>query len=94
MTLTAEKLTPADAAVGSLVHALAANLDPAALHAAVQQALLAGEIHLGDAVFLGELVPDVIAAEVWHGEAVLTADEALRVGMGYVAAAIVAGAHP
>lgn len=92
MTLTAETLTPADAAVGSLVHALAANLDPDALHAAVQQALLHAEIHLGDAVYLGELVPDVIAAEVWHGEAVLTAGEALRVGLGYVAAAIVAGA--
>lgn len=94
VTLTAETLTPADAAVGSLVHALAEHLDPAVLHAAVQQALLAAEIHLGDAVYLGELVPDVIAAEVWHGEAVMPAAEALRVGMGYVAAALVAGAHP
>lgn len=92
MTLTAEKLTPADAAVGSLVHALAANLDAHAIHAAVAQALLTAEIHLGDAVYLGELVPDVIDGQVWHGEAVLTAGEALRVGMGYVAAAIVAGA--
>ncbi|NOP95147.1 carnitine racemase [Mycolicibacterium fortuitum] len=94
MTLTAETISPADAAVGALVHALASNLDADALTTAVQQALLAAEIHLGDAVFLGELVPDVIAAEVWHGEAVMPADEALRVGMGYVAAALVAGAHP
>lgn len=93
MTLTAEKLTPADAAVGSLVHALAANLDPAALTTAVQQALLVAEIHLGDAVYLSELVPDVIDGVVWHGEAVMPAAEALRVGMGYVAAALVAGAH-
>lgn len=92
MTLTAEKLTPADAAVGSLVHALAANLDPAALTTAVQQALLAAEIHLGDAFYLGELLPDVIDGVVWHGEAVMPAAEALRVGMGYVAAALVAGA--
>lgn len=92
MTITAETISPADAAVGALVHALVDTLDPAALHAAVQQALLAAEIHLGDAVFLGELVPDVIAAEVWHGEAVMPAGEALRVGLGYVAAAIVAGA--
>ena len=86
-------LTAADAAVGSLVHALVDTLDPAALHAAVQQALLAAEIHLGDAVFLGELVPDVLDGQVWHGEAVMPADEALRVGMGYVAAALVAGAR-
>lgn len=92
MTLTAATISPADAAVGSLVHALAANLDPEALRSAVQQALLHAEIHLGDAVYLGELVPDVIAAEVWHGEAVMPAAEALRVGLGYVAAAIVAGA--
>lgn len=92
MTITAEKLTPADAAVGSLVHALAANLDPDALHAAVQGALLAAEIEHGDAFYLGELLPDVIASEVWHGEAVMPAAEALRVGLGYVAAALVAGA--
>ncbi|RIS51945.1 carnitine racemase [Mycobacteroides abscessus] len=91
MTIAAT-ISPADAAVGSLVHALAANLDAHAIHAAVQQALLAGEIHFGDAVYLGELVPDVIDAAVWHGEAVMPAAEALRVGMGYVAAAIVAGA--
>ncbi|WOF19478.1 carnitine racemase [Mycobacterium avium] len=92
MTLAAT-ISPADAAVGALVHALASNLDADALRTAVQQALLAGEIHLGDAVFLGELVPDVLDGVVWHGEAVLTAPEALRVGMGYIAAAIVAGAH-
>ncbi|SIN36783.1 carnitine racemase [Mycobacteroides abscessus] len=85
-------ISPADAAVGSLVHALADSLDADALHAAVQQALLTAEIEHGDAVYLGELVPDVIAAEVWHGEAVMPADEALRVGLGYVAAALVAGA--
>ncbi|ABK65207.1 hypothetical protein [Mycobacterium avium] len=88
----AETISSADAAVGSLVHALASNLDADALRTAVQQALLAAEIEHGDAFFLGELLPDVIAAEVWHGEAVLTAPEALRVGLGYVAAAIVAGA--
>ncbi|MCV7204895.1 carnitine racemase [Mycolicibacterium peregrinum] len=93
MTVTAEKLTPADAAVGSLVHALVDTLDPAALHAAVQQALLAAEIEHGDAFYLGELLPDVVEAEVWHGEAVMPAAEALRVGLGYVAAALVAGAH-
>ncbi|GAB5901057.1 carnitine racemase [Mycobacteroides abscessus] len=85
-------ITPADAAVGSLVHALAANLDPDALHAAVAQALLRAEIEHGDAFYLGELLPDVLDGVVWHGEAVLTAGEALRVGLGYVAAAIVAGA--
>lgn len=94
MTLTAETISPADAAVGSLVHALAANLDPDALHAAVAQALLRAEIVHGDAFYLGELLPDVLDGVVWHGEAVLTAAEALRVGMGYVAAALVAGAHP
>ncbi|WP_100452034.1 carnitine racemase [Mycobacteroides abscessus] len=93
MALTAATISPADAAVGALVHALAANLDAHAIHAAVQQALLAAEIHLGDAVYLGELVPDVIDAAVWHGEAVMPAAEALRVGMGYVAAALVAGAR-
>lgn len=89
---TAEKITPADAAVGSLVHALADTLDPAALHTAVQQALLAAEIEHGDAFYLGELLPDVIDGAVWHGEAVMPASEALRVGLGYVAAALVAGA--
>lgn len=94
VTLTAATISPADAAVGSLVHALAANLDPEALRSAVQQALLAAEIHLGDAFYLGELLPDVLDGQVWHGEAVMPAAEALRVGMGYVAAALVAGAHP
>lgn len=91
MTIAAT-ISPADAAVGSLVHALASNLDPDALRAAVQQALLTAEIEHGDAFYLGELLPDVIDGVVWHGEAVLTADEALRVGLGYMAAAIVAGA--
>lgn len=85
-------ISPADAAVGALVHALADTLDPEALRSAVQQALLAAEIEHGDAFYLGELLPDVIDGQVWHGEAVMPAAEALRVGLGYVAAAIVAGA--
>ncbi|WP_237100836.1 carnitine racemase [Mycobacteroides abscessus] len=85
-------ISPADAAVGSLVHALAENVDPEALRSAVQGALLAAEIEHGDAFYLGELLPDVVEAEVWHGEAVMPAAEALRVGLGYVAAALVAGA--
>lgn len=92
MTLAAT-ISPADAAVGALVHALVDTLDPAALHAAVAEALLHAEIEHGDAFYLGELLPDVIEAEVWHGEAVMPAGEALRVGLGYVAAALVAGAH-
>lgn len=92
MTITAETISPADAAVGALVHALVDTLDAHALRAAVKQALLTAEIEHGDAFYLGELLPDVIAAEVWHGEAVMPAAEALRVGLGYVAAAIVAGA--
>lgn len=85
-------ISPADAAVGSLVHALADSLDADALHAAVTQALLHAEIEHGDAFYLGRLLPDVLDGVVWHGEAVMPAAEALRVGMGYVAAALVAGA--
>jgi len=87
-------ITPVDAAVASLVQALADNLDPVALHAAVQQALRDAEALDGAARLTaghGHLFADPVTGEVWAGEACGSAADSLQYGIAHVAAALVAG---
>ncbi len=74
-----------------------AALDPERLSGAVTAALATAEITYGS-VTLRAVDDDLLAVpsigEVWaSGDAEIPADEALRVGIAYVAAALAAGAR-